>query len=197
MTKMTLYDMIHADLDYRHTYDMPLLRFQKEPIKVFLWDDMQDYTTFMKEIVGINQTTDYRYVTGKAFTEEHYLPWYNMSDDGAHPALCLSNVSDLEDVDMPEWMDGDAMPLTGKVVSVSLKALHLLDCYYENEVLFSRQKIKVRPQNHKSLGDSIEVFAYFNALDDVANYSSTRKSWIIPTDRDIMPFKDNGGVYEM
>lgn len=199
LPKTTLYDRIHNDLDYMNTFDLPQLRYHGQRIQVFLWDDLQDYPMLSSTLNGCSAVDDYRVESAYVHTVKHFLPWYNMSHGNYHAnSYCLYSQADLNDIEMPEWMLEEPMPLSGTLFSMSLKGLVELDRYYENEYKYTRRIVRVQPQSKtKYEYPEIDVFGYFNEIEDVANYSTHSKRWSLQEGMDLLPFRELGGAYEM
>lgn len=195
---MTMMDLIHKDIDDSHTFDMPLLRYYGGAIPVFLWDDLQDYPEMIKQIPATSTSAGYKYMTGRAFTKELLLPWYNMSMDlEEFTGFCLGHSEDLNALDLDPVEQGALQPIAGKMVGMSLEAIRQLDIYYENEVKYTRRLIEVIPQSLANKGmEPLQAYAYFNVLDDLATYNKMTNEWTMRSGMDLLPFKDNGGVYE-
>lgn len=193
-----LFDQIHDDIDNSNTFDAPMLRYYGGPIPVFLWDNLQDYPALIDAVKICSGSSHYQYMHGVAYTKELMLPWYNMTMDlEEHIGLCLAQSEDINALNLSSLESGDLMPLQGKVVGLSLRAIRELDIYYENEVKYSRIPIDIVPVGplNKDRKKTIRAFAYLNVIEDVADYSDTKKEWELKSDIDLMPFKDSGGVY--
>lgn len=196
----TLHESIQDDIYDNRTPDVARLRYTGEPIKVFLWDDMQEFKTMQHYLPGIDLTTGYRGEWYGATTVDKYLPWYNIGDQWGtneeyYPALCLEEVTDLELVNCPDYFFNDPMPIKGKLAQVSLHTLQLLDEYYDNEFQFSRVKIEV--QKSQKSKDTAEVYTWMNTLEDIFDYEPHENVYKMKPNMDLTPFKDENGFYTM
>lgn len=196
----TLLSRIQDDIYNNRTPDAAKLRYHGEPIKVFLWDDMQDFKTMTHYLPGIDMVTGYRGDYYNARTVEKFLPWYNISndwgkDDEYWPALCLEDPVDLEMVDCPEYCLGDLKPLKGKLVQVSLATFQLLDEYYDNEFNFSRVQVDV--MNSPLAKGTSKAYTWMNTLEDIFYYEAHENSYKLKPNMDLTPFAEEDGVYLM
>lgn len=199
-----LHKMIKEDIEFCRTPDVAVLRYNCEPISVFLWDDMQDFKTMRQYLKDIDLITGYRSDSANCSTVDSFLPWYNLGDDWGNgeeywPALCLEDPIDLEICsDVPEYALEEPKPLKGKLIKVSLDTFRELEEYYDNDRSFSRCTVEVHPWalNTKK---KVQAFAWFNTLEDLFFYDPHENTYKLSQGTDLTPFvtTKDGKAYEM
>lgn len=140
--KDNLDQIIEDDVWLGCTPDMPKLRYSKE-IKVFLWDEIALHNG-MTQKIGVSMS-DYKVEEYFATTKESFLPFFNAAHD---KTFKVSNILPSS----PNWgkslEDGainyNPRPIQGKVVSVNLFTLRLLDTFYGNTVVHQRVKTVIK-----------------------------------------------------
>lgn len=201
MSVKTIKNYIDADVKYNLTPDLPILRYYGRGIPVFLWDDLQDYSTFSAILGSLPLEDCYEARFPNAVTQNKYVPWYNMDESKeSFAAYCLEEYEDLAFLDVPSYTMGMPKQIKGKIAAVSLEALQELDCYYENQEIFTRCLIKVYPSNWTST--PMEVFAWFNSVDQISSFDTETSEYILDKNIDLTPFRDNSSpsgkeYYEM
>ena len=197
-TKLNIAELIKRDVEECRTPDLPQLRYNNGAIKVFLWDDLQDFKTLSTWLFNVDLINGYRGVASSAQTVEKYLPWYNINDrqDGMmYPAMCLEDPVDIEMTDLDDYSLGDLLPIGGKLVDVSVDTMCKLDQYYENGFNFTRHLIEVKP--FKSSTKTIKAYTWFNSLEDMFIYDPHENTYKLHKDLDLTPFVEEKGVYQM
>lgn len=201
MSTKSIKNYIDADVKYNATPDTPTLRYYGSGIPVFLWDDLQDFSV-INTILGslcVEENYESRYFS--AMTVGQYVPWYNMDESNdSFAAYCLEEYEDLAFLDVPEYTMGMPLQIKGKVSLVSLEALQELDNYYENQHIFTREKIKVYPSPWSK--DATEAYAWFNGVDQISSFDTSSNEYILDKNIDLTPFKDSSSpsgpeFYEM
>lgn len=193
--------LIEVDVKYNLTPDIAELRYYGKGIPVFLWDDLQDYTTLQHVLGSLDLSRSYEVKHFGAMTTRKYVPWYNMEDGkNTFAAYCLEEYDDLALMEVPEYTYGTPLPMKGKVINVSLEALQELDNFYENEQSFVRQKIKVQASVYTK--HIVEAFTWFNDVDDISVFDNGTSEYVLDKGIDLTPFntkKFNSGVeyYDM
>jgi hypothetical protein len=201
---VNIQDAINNDIANCWTYDLAYLRMQEPFIPVFLWDNMKNYLGFTTKLKGVDYTKETKYPCGSAETVNPVVPWYSISKNPKEPyeAYCVGVTDDLEYMDLPKYMLGDPLKLKGTLLGLSVKAIRHLDEYYKNQLKFTRQTIEVTPKRYSSISkdtgtDTMDVYAYFNELEDISDFNEDKKAWVIKSHLDFSPFNIKDNVYEM
>ena len=183
--KMTTADLIRMDTAYVSTPELPSMRYRNRSIPVFLWDSLVDYQTFSKELPAIKMGNSYRLAEIQALTKELLLPWYGLKERG-YPAYCLADAFDLTFLSASEYVFGEPLQVQGKLIEVDLSGLIELDVWYQNEVQFSRTLIDVVSNS----GKVTKAYAYFNEMEDIAEWDQSKAAYTLDDDIDVTPFTD-------
>lgn len=201
MSTKSIKNYIDVDVKYNVTPDLPTLRYNGCGIPVFIWDDLQDYSTISAVLQSLPMQDCYLSVYPTAITCNKYIPWYNMDDSrDSFAAYCLEEHEDLALLEVPGYTVDTPLQMRGKVVRVSLEALRELDMYYENNHIFSRQKIKVFPSAYNKL--PLEVYTWFNNVDQISSFDTQNSEYILDKNIDLTPFRSKSATngskfYEM
>jgi len=197
--KPNLLDIIRTNLNESRTYDAPVLRFNNEPIKIFLWDDNQEFSAMKANLDLTNQQCidGYRGLHHAACTAHEYLPWYNIKGDhtNPYPAACLEDPFDLEYVDLPDYFISDLKPVKGRVCEVSLEVLHLLDEYYDNGYSWERSLIDVKVRSLDPNSPTTQAYTWFNEMDELFDFVSHDMAYKIKPHLDFSPMYSDEKFY--
>ena len=151
------------------TPDMPELRF-KGPQLVFLWDQNKDRQFFDDN--HLERGKDYVIKHWNAHTVRSYIPFRNNSGAiGTLPFYAMKSVNwpDLMVEDQVSQLLRDPMQISGRVMSVSLKALIELDQYYSNGFATTRHRIPVTTGMQTNTPD-VSCWMYFSSLRSLCKY---------------------------
>ena len=140
MTHMTIKEAIKQSC----TPEAPFLRYQREPLHIFLWDDLTVPSAFSHFVDGLCHGKDYRVKSRYADTVRKFLPWYNLDVNAEqYEAFCFEDPEDVEFIDLDPTEDGPLRPIQGTLVEVTVPVFELFDCYYNNGALHERFKLDV------------------------------------------------------
>lgn len=160
----SLVQVIEDDVWLGCTPDMPKLRYEKT-IKVFLWDDVSLHDGLTKK-VGASMS-DFKVEEYFATTKESFLPFFNVAHD---KTFKVSNILPSSVTWGKSLKDGalnqNPRPVQGKVVSVNLFTIRLLDIFYGNTLVHQRVKTPIQTVNQ----GVIEAWVYLLPTNTFTKY---------------------------
>ncbi len=179
-------EMVRQDSWYNCTPDMTTLRYAG-PQYVFLWDELQNVERWSLHL--LDQPEDIRCDLFIAFTKDSWLPFKNLlgQKDQARSHLILDNKwpRKVRDVDAGAFTSLTPKPVSGKLVSCSLKAIRTFDLHYCNTVLFDRIKM---PIVNPARGNVVQAWVYVNKLSQVCKYDPHEMKYKFDSTQDMVPF---------
>lgn len=134
-------------LQYNYTHDMPLQRYTG-PKPVLLYGRLQDFADYTDVLqnalpgVKCEAQKDYRVLTYVATTIQKFCMVREEVErkDKAYEHAMFSSKPYSE----ASGQTLEALPVQGRLVSVSLKGLRVLDYYYRNRYRSNRLKVKLK-----------------------------------------------------
>lgn len=185
---------IDIDLNSNWTPDLPTLRYSGGGIPVFLWDDLQHYTTLKSTLSGETPLHTLHMKHPDALTVRNYTPWYNLEiNENSYTSYCLEEPEDVDFLPLEEYTSTVPKQIRGKVYSVSLTALQDIDAYYENETNFDRVRLKVYPSKFSKV--AIECFTWFNSVDQITAFDLNKNEYLMREEIDPVAFREDDDVY--
>lgn len=179
---------LDLDIKWCRTPDLPSLRYYgRVGIPIFLWDDMADFTN-LQAVTSHNSIVDhYRSDYYNAITVDNFMCWYNLK--APYAAHMVADLEALPFLDLEEYQEGEVLPVTGKLVTVSLDLLQELDMYYENGVNFTRTRVDVHPTPFATT--KMNVFTWVNTIDQLGAWDHAKQNYKLNDDVDIAPMNTN------
>lgn len=194
-TRIKLQDMMLLDKDqFEFTPDLPKLRYLGQGVPVFLWDVCQFTDSLGMILGGMEEGKDYRVTYPRAYTSRSYIPWYNIDHTSAtFPSYMLEEPADCDFLQLPDYSIAKPLPVQGRVLSLSLRAIRELDFHYDNTGTFERTKIKVKPYTSSSF--EYECYAYLNDTDSLSEFDLKDNEYKLQEGIDLTPFSDTGDIF--
>ena len=118
-------EAMNQDVQLNFMHDLPTLRYQKEPLYVWLWDQNKNFFDYKKVFTGLSMTVDYRVVGMDALSVENLTPHFNGQVSTNSFDCYLTRQGTV--IPSVTWK---SRKVTGKLFEVSLEALEMLDYYY-------------------------------------------------------------------
>lgn len=188
---------ISEDVMWGGTHDLPRLRYSG-PQRVFLWDDMK-YPESLKNR-GLEESENYKVDCLLAVTQMNYLPFTRA---GYAPFMGPTrflfravNWFDNWKASQLEGFDNTPRPLEGRVLTVGVKGMEVLDDYHANNSLTTRKKITVysHPCEH---AEELEVWCYFAERQHVTRYDPHTKEYSLRNGDHLVNLPEVQGHYHL
>jgi hypothetical protein len=157
----SLKDSIEEDTQLCVTPDIAALR-HNGPIKVFLFDEMKEQSSWLREF-GVEMNTDITLYSRGATTKRCFTPYVDQTksmNEKMHVVVPLQQdwCNLMGEQELDDNFDFNPRPLNGVIAEVSLRGLRLLDEWYCNNMLSSR--IKTQCVLPSSLSVDVHMYGY-------------------------------------
>ncbi len=179
---------VDFDTKYGWTDDLYRLRYAGGPVRVFVWDDLRDFSC-MSEATGMANgvlTSNISNPYYHAETTDKFVPWYSLDEHGSYQGLCLEEVVDLEWLHADSHVFGKPRPMRGKIFDASLELISSLDAYYENTTNFNRVPVSVKTSIHTDR--VLQAFTWLNDIDQLMEYNVEKNQYELLPGLDLAPF---------
>lgn len=141
----------------------PASKPAKDKVKVFLWDDLMDFSLLKKRLWN-------PMFKGVGVTVGKYVPFFELGGLIQQPTLCLEETEDM-------WWFNDMpigfykpLPLYGRMYEVDEEDLKILDQLYWNGQDYHRTEVEVYGPTSYSR-NVMKVQAYFNSIEHFGKQS--------------------------
>jgi hypothetical protein len=173
----TLTASIDNDVYYGCTDDMAELRYAG-PQHVFLWNDSKFTQTLEK--LDLVEDEDWTILHWTACTKSWYVPFERLGFKatlGANQFLFRAvNWKDSFSYKQTKYLKSEGLPVEGRILKCSLKALKELDEYHYNGVHHDRVKTKLTVGVGANAYD-VTAWVYFTNRDQLTKYNPHSKEY--------------------